>query len=56
MLFVPAARRMAFVAAKEAARRNQCRAISSTTTRLAQAATLAPVVVKRGGVGGVKGG
>jgi len=55
MLFVPAARRMAFEAAK-VAHRNQCRAISSSTARLAQAATAAPVVVKKGGVGGVKGG
>ena len=51
MVFVPV-RRMVFEAAK-VARQNQYRAISSTA-RLAQAATAAPVVVRRGGVGGVK--
>ncbi|KAF8455469.1 hypothetical protein BGX38DRAFT_1166868 [Terfezia claveryi] len=54
MLFVPVARRMAFEAA-QVARWNQFRAISSTTARLAQATSAAPVVVKKGGLGDLYG-
>jgi len=52
MFFVPAARRLASSVTRQNA--YQYRSISSTA-RLAQATNAAPVVVKKGGVGGFKG-